>query len=380
MAIQKYPTSKGFAGNANNSKLLIHATNLNGYGAQQVVVSLLDALAAIGGLRGSVIEISEVVREKVAGWQVAGADVRFFQRALPNSISRLLECLFARRERKLYSHILVLGDIPLPGVHGQTVLVHQPNLISPELNAYSSRKFLYRIMRWIFKRNTRFAMSFVMQTDVMQKQMLETFPELKGRIMVIPQPAPTWLKRIAAKKVDAQGKRLRIFYPAAGLLYKNHVLLKGMDLSKHLMPSIELTVTLTPSEQARLGLITGWLRNVGKVKPDDCREIYEQSDALFFPSLLESYGLPLVEAMTLGLPIVCSDLPYARWLCEDQAIYFDPFSPELAWDALRELQRRLSGGWQPDWAQAMSKLPKDWDEVARHFLDVMKMSIGGTQP
>lgn len=362
-----------------NKRLLIHAANLSGYGAQQVVVSLLDALAALGSLHGSVIEITEVVAEKAAAWQAAGAEVHFCRRVLPNSVSRLGECLFARRERRLYSHGLVLGDVPLPGVQRQTVLVHQSNLISRDLNAYSVRAFRYQVLRWVFRRNIRFANTFVMQTAVMQQQMVETYPALNGRSVVMPQPAPNWLsKRVLARRVQVKGQPLRLFYPAAGYSYKNHVLLKSMDRGAPRAQPIELTVTLKPDEQARLGLPGGWLRNVGKVEPSECLKIYEQSDALFFPSLLESYGLPLVEAMVLGLPVVCSDLPYARWLCEEQAIYFDPSSPTAAWQAILELQRRLGSGWQPDWTQALSKLPKDWNEVARRFLEVMGLPVGGS--
>jgi hypothetical protein len=357
---------------------LIHATNVTGSGAQQVVVSVLDALAKSGHLRGSFVEISEVLGRKVANWLAAGADVRVCRRALPNSISRLGECLFVRRERSLYAHGLVLGDIPLPKVQKQTVLVHQPNLISPEVNTHSSRKLHYRVLRWVFRRNIRFADTFVVQTPVMRDQMLESFPALGGRVVVMPQPAPDWLKRIAEQGLPARAQRLRLFYPAAAYPHKNHILLKSMESGTHAVQPIELTVTLNPFEAARLGLRSGWVRNAGRVEPSDCLELYKQSDGLFFPSLLESYGLPLVEAMMLGLPVVCSDLAYARWLCGEQAIYFDPLSPTAAWEAIGELQRRLDSGWQPDWSQALSKLPNNWEEVAQRFLAVMAIPIKGT--
>jgi glycosyltransferase involved in cell wall biosynthesis len=362
----------------NNRKLLIHATNISGYGAQEVVVSLLDALSALGILRGSVIEITEVMRQKAATWHAAGAEVRYCRRVLPNSVSRFFECLFAVRERKLYSQCLVLGDVPLPETQRQTVLVHQSNLVLPGLNVYSSRKLRYQVLRWVFRRNIRFAHKFVVQTGVMQQQMVESYPELNGRIVVMPQPAPNWLKRTAARRSYAKGQPLCLFYPAAGFIHKNHVLLKSMDSCMNLVQPLELTVTLNLYEQARLRLSGGWLRNVGKLDPGECLKTYEQSDALFFPSLLESYGLPLVEAMVFGLPVVCSDLPFARWLCEEQAIYFDPSSPTAAWQAIRELQKRLDSGWHPDWSKALSKLPKDWNEVARLFLDIMGLPSGGT--
>lgn len=82
----------------NNRKLMIHAANVRAYGAQQVVVSLLDALAALGSLRASVVAaVSKEVGRKAADWQAIGAEICFYRRVLPNSVSRLLECLFTRR-------------------------------------------------------------------------------------------------------------------------------------------------------------------------------------------------------------------------------------------------------------------------------------------
>jgi hypothetical protein len=210
-----------------------------------------------------------------------------------------------------------------------------------------------------------------MQTAIMQKQMLASYPELNGRVVVMPHPAPGEPLHRLVRPTYQGGQRLRLLYPAAGFEYKNHTLLTSMDACRHLQRDTELTVTLNSDEHARLNLPSGWLRNVGKLEPRDCLELYRQSDALFFPSILESYGLPLVEAMAVGLPVVCADLPYAHWLCEDQAIYFDPLSPTAAWRAIRELQNRLDTGWQPDWSQALSKIARDWDEVARRFLEVM---------
>ena len=76
--------------------------------------------------------------------------------------------------------------------------------------------------------------------------------------------------------------------------------------------------------------------------------------------------------MTLGLPVVCADLPYARWICEDEAIYFDPASASDAWRAIMELKARLTAGWSPDWSRALLKLPSDWDEVASSFLEILR--------
>ena len=79
-------------------------------------------------------------------------------------------------------------------------------------------------------------------------------------------------------------------------------------------------------------------------------ELYRRHDVFVFPSLAESYGHPLVEAMASGLPVVAADLPYARRTCGEAALYFEPFSADelaakirqLAGDSLlrQELRRR----------------------------------------
>ena len=52
--------------------------------------------------------------------------------------------------------------------------------------------------------------------------------------------------------------------------------------------------------------------------------VYRDTDIFLFPSLVESFGHPLVEAMASGLPIIASDTTVNREICGDAAVYFDP--------------------------------------------------------
>lgn len=66
-------------------------------------------------------------------------------------------------------------------------------------------------------------------------------------------------------------------------------------------------------------------------------QAYAESGALVFPSLGESYGLPLVEATALGLPIVASERDYVREVCAPVQT-FDPESPRsIAQAVMRHL-------------------------------------------
>jgi glycosyltransferase involved in cell wall biosynthesis len=52
--------------------------------------------------------------------------------------------------------------------------------------------------------------------------------------------------------------------------------------------------------------------------------LYAGAEAFVFPSLYEGFGLPVVEAMSCGAPVVCSDIPVLREVAGDAALYFDP--------------------------------------------------------
>lgn len=67
---------------------------------------------------------------------------------------------------------------------------------------------------------------------------------------------------------------------------------------------------------------------LGKVNVDQCPYLYEQSDYMFLPTLLECFSASYPEAMRMDCPILTSDLPFARGLCGDAAEYFNPMSIE----------------------------------------------------
>lgn len=66
--------------------------------------------------------------------------------------------------------------------------------------------------------------------------------------------------------------------------------------------------------------------NLGKVASADIPALYKSSSAMIFPSMVESFGLPLIEAAQMGLPVLASELDYVRDVIEPVET-FDPQSP-----------------------------------------------------
>ena len=67
----------------------------------------------------------------------------------------------------------------------------------------------------------------------------------------------------------------------------------------------------------------GVLFDLGTVRSKNVWRLYSVSDVLSFPSILESFGHPLVEAMSVGLPVVASDISVHREVCVEAALYHD---------------------------------------------------------
>jgi glycosyltransferase involved in cell wall biosynthesis len=84
------------------------------------------------------------------------------------------------------------------------------------------------------------------------------------------------------------------------------------------------------------------VRVLGDVPYGELPALYHAHDVFVFPSMTESYGHPLVEAMASGLPIVASDTPSNREVCGDAALYFDLFSAEDLGDKIRRLSADTS--------------------------------------
>ncbi len=65
--------------------------------------------------------------------------------------------------------------------------------------------------------------------------------------------------------------------------------------------------------------------------------LFRHAQALVFPSTFEGFGMPVLEAMAAGIPVVCSDIPPLREIADGAGHFFDPTSSPALADALREM-------------------------------------------
>ena len=92
-------------------------------------------------------------------------------------------------------------------------------------------------------------------------------------------------------------------------------------------------------ERARraTGVLAGKIHIVGAVPYAEVRSYYDDASLFVFPSYLETFGHPLLEAMASGTPLVAADIPVFREIAGDAALFADPFSSEALADAIEKV-------------------------------------------
>lgn len=347
----------------------LHLTNVAGAGASQLLQSLLPALELVPNC--SVTHIFLPERGGLASYSSrTTTNAEIYRRRLPNAVSRMLECTLLAGRFDGDTPLLVLGDLPLLCRGPQTVFVQTPNLLGSAQLGFGTDGIKYWISRYLFRLGMQRVRAFIVQTEVMRNALERTYPDIVGRVHVIAQPVPIWLLHSGLQRqgrAGVKGQDLDLIYPAAGYPHKNHNLLAQLDPNAG-WPVERLTLTLDAALHPAKRL--SWVNCCGFLSPQAMINYYAEVDALLFLSKDESFGFPLIESMFVGLPIVCPELPYARTLCGDEAIYFDLNDPDSLRQALITLKSRLDVGWWPDWRERLACLPKDWEEVAEKMLKI----------
>jgi glycosyltransferase involved in cell wall biosynthesis len=70
------------------------------------------------------------------------------------------------------------------------------------------------------------------------------------------------------------------------------------------------------------------IKILGYISDAELHDLYSSSTALLFPSLLEGFGYPILEAANYKLPVICSNISSLPEVGGDGCLYFDPYSRE----------------------------------------------------
>ena len=121
------------------------------------------------------------------------------------------------------------------------------------------------------------------------------------------------------------------------------------------------------------------VRFAGYLADDDLRALYSSCRVFVYPSLYEGFGLPLLEAMACGAPVITSNIPVIRETVGDVALLVSPTDVhELA----RSLMRLLENPAEREQRSAAGKQHASkfsWEKAAAATLEVYSCSVSQKQ-
>ena len=196
---------------------------------------------------------------------------------------------------------------------------------------------------WHYQGSARMAERVLTPSEYSKGTLAEHYGVDPGKICVAPHCADARYFRareIARRPMTHLPEGKFLFYPANRWHHKNHDTLlrtlrflaaeKGIKLSL-VLSGHDVEGGYPVSQKASEYGVADQVFPVGYVSVEELAWLYSHAEMTVFPSLFEGFGLPLVEAMAAGCPVVCSRAGSMPEVGGDAMEYFDPQSvPEMA--------------------------------------------------
>lgn len=108
------------------------------------------------------------------------------------------------------------------------------------------------------------------------------------------------------------------------------------------LKNFKFLITLNAEEVTFPGYCNDHINFLGKVQLSQIPSLYQKSDMVFIPTLLEVFSATYLEAMYMRKPIIASDLGFSRDICGNSAYFCEPTNPEDYARAIFELAHNPS--------------------------------------
>jgi glycosyltransferase involved in cell wall biosynthesis len=314
--------------------LLLYAPNVHTGGGLVLLQELLDAWP----MQASLVAWLDCRAQPLLRLR-PGANVQWVAPSLASRWRAEVELARStgRGQRVLCFH----GLPPLLARPGATLLYLQNRnyLGGVPLHEYGLKvRLRHRAEQWISRLWRSRVDCYYVQSPTMAAALRAWWPEAPQRMLPLMPRLPSSLPASMAPSWD-------FVYVADGQPHKNHLrLLDAWRLlaAQGLFPSLALTLTERDAD-LRDAILAAAARdalrisNLPPMSHAEVQRLYADARALLFPSLGESFGLPLVEAAAAGLPVIASERDFVRDICAP----VETFDPESSISIARAVRRFL---------------------------------------
>ena len=232
-----------------------------------------------------------------------------------------------------FSSILCLANIPPPIQTSikTTIFFHNSLLLNPLSHPISFKSRVINFFKFNYiKFYNQNDYNWIVQTELINKLLQENLNINSNNIFIYP------IIKEESKPFSGKKGINNFVYVSSEVSHKNHErLLKSfIEAANKTHRKITLHLTLNKEVLAE----KRYPKNLkvifrGTLSRDSVNELYNSCEFAIYPSLVESFGLPLIEAANYGCKVIASDLPYVHEIIKP-SLTFDPYSIKSMADAI----------------------------------------------
>ena len=233
------------------------------------------------------------------------------------------------------------------------------------------------ILRERKKRAVLAADKVICISESVRADAIEIYDLPPQRVAAIPLACGNTFRKMSEEEIPSHFhvNQPFILYVGSRHPYKNFKTLLSAYAAWPRQPEIKLLVVGNPWSEEELKQITaaGLQSNIicrSGILDEELCAFYNQALAFVYPSLSEGFGIPLLEAMACGCPIVASRIPTSLEIARDVPYYFDPLNKD-------ELIAALDAACYSEEIKSRDDILANysWDRTARETLKVYKELI-----
>ena len=285
----------------------------------------------------------------------------------------------ARRER--IDAVLVQYTVPLSTVPS-VVAIHDLSFTDPASSAWirpAERARMNATIRWSARHAGRIlALSEHTAVDLCTK-----WGVARERILVAPPAVDDeLLARLRAPRA-ADRQNVATVLAVGNVLPRKNLVVAAQAvaiLNARGVPARLRVVGSVPNDRADLlaelmAAAGGRVEVTGYATPDQLVSAYHQADVLVFPSLYEGYGLPVIEAMAAGVPVIASDATALPEAVDGAGVLVSPRDPGSWADALERVltDQQHSATLRQLGHERVARL--SWRETGRQALEALRQVV-----
>lgn len=243
---------------------------------------------------------------------------------------------FYKNHKNSFSSILCFGNLP-PNIRTSEKVYtyfHQLLYLNLPENMGLKQKMIYTLKQKVvnhLKKNTDF---WLVQSSLVKNGLANKYKIASDKIVELPF-YPPFENPVSVEKIPNS-----YLFVSNATPHKNHGrLIEAFSEFYQKHKTGVLTVTVSDDFPELVHLIQSKqnqgvpIKNIGFVPRENLQKLYSESEFLIFPSLTESFGLGLVEAIENGCKVIGADLPYTYAVCEP-SLSFNPLQTESIVEAL----------------------------------------------